>query len=500
MELEKAKELFKKTNAEINAYNHALGVLFYDQDTVAPKNASQGFEVTMGIMSEIIYKLSVNPEHMEVIETLFARKDELDLITRREVEEEYRSIQYMKNIPMNEYTEYSTLLAKARDKWVEAKQNNQYELFEPYLAKIVEFNIKFAEYQNSGLSPYDYWLNEYERGASTKVLDEFFAKLRTAIVPMIDEIMSHGRKINTSFIEIPYPIPVQRKLSDYIMKVMSINPDDCTIGEVEHPYTTNFNKHDVRITTHYHENYVASSMYSVIHEGGHALYELNTGDELIGSPLAGGASMGIHESQSRFFENIIGRSEAFINHVFPEIKRLFPDQLKDVTAHDFYLAVNKAEPSLIRTEADELTYCLHIMVRYELEKRLMDGTISTKELPAEWNRLYKEYLGVDVPSDTEGVLQDSHWSGGSIGYFPSYALGSAYSVQIYSSMKKEIDVEQLVSEGKISEIVEWLTDKIYRFGCIKTPAELIQNACGTEFDADYYIDYLTNKFKEIYNI
>lgn len=500
MELQKAKELFKKTNAELNAYNHALGVMYYDQDTAAPKNSSAGFASTMGIMSEITYKLTVNDERIETVETLYAHKDELDVITRREVEEEHRNMMFMKNIPMSEYTEYSTLLAEARDKWVEAKQKNEYDLFEPYLARIVEFQKKFADYQHSELSPYDFWLNEYERGASIKMLDEFFGKLRNAIVPLIAKVMTEGRKIDTSFIEKAYSIPTQRLLSDYIMKVMSINRDDCTIGEVEHPYTTNFNKHDVRITTHYHENAVISNMYSVIHEGGHALYELNTSDELIGSPLASGASMGIHESQSRFFENIIGRSKAFINYVFPEIKGMFPEQLKDVDENQFYLAVNKAEPSLIRTEADELTYCLHIMVRYELEKRLMNGSLTTKELPKEWNRLYKEYLGVDVPSDSEGVLQDSHWSGGSIGYFPSYALGSAYGAQIYSSMKKEIDVDKLVSEGKISEIVAWLTEKIYKFGCVKTPAELIMNACGEEFNADYYVEYLTNKFKEIYNI
>lgn len=241
-------------------------------------------------------------------------------------------------------------------------------------------------------------------------------------------------------------------------------------------------------------------MYSVIHEGGHALYELNTGDDLIGSPLATGSSLGIHESQSRFYENIIGRSEAFIEYVFPEMKKLFPEQLEGVTAHDFYLAVNKSEPSLIRTEADEVTYCLHIMVRYELEKRLMDGSLTTKELPAEWNRLYKEYLGVDVPSDTEGVLQDSHWSGGSIGYFPSYALGSAYGAQIYHHMKKELDIDKLVSEGRIPEITAWLTDKIYKYGKVKKPDELIMNACGEKFNADYYVNYLKEKYEKIYNL
>ena len=500
MEIKEALELFKKDNAVQQAYSHALGVLYYDQDTVAPKNSAAGFASTMGIMSEIMYKLQVSDDHIETVMTLHDNMDQLDTITRREVEEEYRSFNFMKNIPMDEYTAYSKLLAESQGIWQEAKVTDNYALFEPYLAKLIEYTKKFAEYQNSGLSNYNFWLNEFERGISTEMLDNFFGKLKNAIVPLIREIKERGRKIDTSFIEVPYSIPTQKLFSDYLMKVMSINPDDCIIGEVEHPFTTNYNKHDVRITTHYYENSVASSMYSVIHEGGHALYELNTGDDLIGSPLAGGASMGIHESQSRFFENLIGRSEAFIEYIFPKMKELFPEQLKKVSAHDFYLAVNRAEPSLIRTEADELTYCLHIMVRYDIEKQLIDGSLTTKDIPAEWKRLYKEYLGVDVPSDREGALQDSHWSGGSFGYFPSYALGSAYGAQILYHIKKELDVDKLVSEGKISDIVAWLTDKIYKYGRVMTPAEIIENACGESFNPDYYIDYLTEKFRKIYEL
>lgn len=500
MELTTAIEKFKKSNEVMKAYSHTLGVLYYDHDTVAPKNSAEGFANTMGVMSEIIYKLTVDEEHLEVIEFLNQHKSELDEITRREVEEAHKEIEFTKNIPMNEYTEYRTTLALAQGVWEEAKNTNNYDLFEPYLAKIVEFNKKFAAYQHSDKSCYNYWLNEFESGISTEQLDVFFDKLRKTIVPLLEEIQKRGRKIDSSFLELDYPIPVQREFSDYLMKVMSINPDDCIIGEVEHPFTTNFNKHDVRITTHYYENAVASSMYSVIHEGGHALYELNTGDDLLSSPLAGGASMGIHESQSRFFENLIGRSENFINIIFPKMQQLFPEQLKDVSAHDFYLAVNKVEPSLIRTEADELTYCLHIMVRYEIEKQLMDGSLSTKEVPEMWNKLYKEYLGIDVPDDSQGALQDSHWSGGTLGYFPSYALGSAYGAQILYHMKKELDVDALVAEGKIETVVEWLTDKIYKYGMLKKPDELIMNACGEEFNPDYYIDYLTEKFKKIYEL
>ena len=332
------------------------------------------------------------------------------------------------------------------------------------------------------------------------MLDAFFKRIREALVPIIKRISEKGELFRTDFMNEKCPIELQRKLSDYIMEVMHIIRDDCSIGETEHPFTTHFNKHDVRITTHYHEDSVVSNMYSVIHEGGHALYELNTGDELIGSTIASGTSMSIHESQSRFFENIIGRSEEFCELIFPKIKELFPVQFDGVTARDFYLAVNKAEPSLIRTEADELTYSLHIMIRYELEKKMMRGEIEVKDVPKEWNRLYKEYLGVDVPDDRKGVLQDMHWFGGMLGYFPSYALGSAYGAQMLHHMKKELDFSSLVRENRLDVIIGWLTERIYKYGMLLGPNEIIMNTCGEPFDPDYYVNYLTEKMTDIYGL
>ena len=342
---------------------------------------------------------------------------------------------------------------------------------------------------------------------STKSLDTtlYFITDSTCVpeerfLPVVEAVVQKGPVVDDAFLTKRFSLEKQRKLSDRLMAVLTIDRDHCNIGEVEHPFTTNFSKDDVRITTHYHEKAFASSMYSVIHEGGHALYELHIGDDIKYSPLGGGASMSIHESQSRFYENIIGRSEAFLTYILPDIRKLGPKALKSVSAHDFYLAVNKSEPSLIRTEADELTYSFHIMIRYELEKQLIAGTLAVKDLPAAWNKLYKEYLGVDVPNDTQGVLQDSHWSGGSFGYFPSYALGSAYGAQMLKVMERDLPVWELVAKGDLKPIVAWLTERIYQYGRLLKPNELILKACEAPFDPRYYVDYLKDKYTRVYGL
>lgn len=499
MKKEDALAKLKEYEAKSFALGHAMGLLYYDGATTAPKDAVKARVHSLGTISGMAYDLTTSPETVEMLEALIGVKDELDEITRRKVTELYRDYDRTRKIPADEYVEYQRLVSEADSVWHDAKAKNDYSIFEPYLQEIFDTTKKIALYMEPDKKPYETMLDMYERGLDEKTCDEFFASLRRDLVPLISKVKANASAVDNTPLKGDFPIEIQRKFSDFVMGLMKIDRNRCIIGETEHPFTTNFSKYDVRITTNYHADMFASSLYSVVHEGGHALYELHTSDKLAFSALGTGVSMAIHESQSRFYENIIGRSREFCALIFPWLRKNFAPRLDGVSEDEFYRMINKSEPSLIRTEADELTYPLHIMIRYELEKKMFAGEITAKELPAEWNRLYKEYLGVDVPSDTEGVLQDSHWSNGNIGYFPSYAIGSAYGAQYLHEMEKDFDVYGSLSEGSTEKINAWLEDKIWKYGCMKDPVELFESVCG-KFDPSYYVKYLEKKFGEIYHL
>ena len=497
MTVNEALSALAELESTLRAYNHALGCLNYDGETVAPRNSAPARGETMAFLSGVIHDRVTEARTGEIIDTLLAEKDSLELKDRRRLELLKKDRDELTLIPADEYMAYQQLLAESMQVWHDAKLSSDYASYAPYLEKIVAYNRRLAQRKDPSKPAYDVLLDNYEEGLTHETLDPFFALLRGELTPVILEVAKRPRP-DVSFLHQPYPIHLQRKFTDRVMQIMGISRDDCAVGETEHPFTEGFNKHDVRITTHYHEDSVLSNLYSVVHEGGHALYELGVGDELQGTWLAGGSSMSIHESQSRFYENLIGRSHAFCEALLPELRALFPAQLEGVDVDTLYRAANLAEPSLIRTEADELTYSIHVMIRYELEKAMIAGDLQTGDIPGEWNRMYREYLGVEVPDDRRGCLQDSHWSFGAIGYFPSYALGSAYGVQMLERMEQEVDVWGAARRGDLRPITAWLGEKIHRYGQLLTPAQLLESACGGPFDPNRYVNYLKKKYGELY--
>lgn len=498
MDVKTAFQRLAELQKRAHAFSHAMGVLYYDGATVAPEMSAIGRGETLAVLSGDMYELTCGEEFKSLIDFLALHTDELDKEQARQVELLKDGYDRTACIPKEEYLEYTRLVNDAEAAWHKAKPANDFSLFAPYLEKLVDYNRRFALYYKPENDPYATMLDSFEKGITVEALDNFFALLRQKLVPVIHAI-GKAEPVKDAFLYGDFPLEKQRELSDRVMEMMGIDRARCSIGETLHPFTTEFNVNDVRITTNYKKDNFADSMYSVIHEGGHALYELGGNPDFDGTALAGGTSLGVHESQSRFYENIVGRSKGFCACVLPAVKELFP-QMADVNEEDFYRAINVSRPSLIRTAADELTYPLHIMVRYEIEKKLISGQLEVRDLPAEWNRMYLEYLGVEVPDDEHGCLQDSHWSGGSFGYFPSYALGSAYAAQYAHVMNEEVGLDKCLEKGDLAPVTEWLRENIHQYASLYDPSDIVKMACRGDFDPNYYVDYLVNKFSAVYNL
>ena len=479
------------------AYRHASCIMAYDGMTAAPRNAAKGAAQTSALLAAEERALTDNDAYAELCRRVFS-DGEADALTRVEAERELRRVERSRRVPARLHAEFKRLTAEGFAKWQEAKAKDDHAVFAPCLDAIFAAAAEIASCAAPEKEPYAYWLDENEEGMTPERLDSFFGLIKRETVPLIKRIAELPKPEN-GFLHRYYPKAEQAELSRELMELMCIDPARGSLGEAEHPYTTFVSRDDVRMTTHYFERSLTANMFSILHEGGHATYELNIARELSGSPLAHGASAGLHESQSRFFENIIGRSRAFSGLIFPRLKARFPGQLAGVTEEEYFRAVNRVEPTLKRTEADELTYCLHVMIRCELERRMITGELSAAELPGEWNALYEKYLGITPPTDREGCLQDMHWGSGLIGYFPTYALGNAYGAQIAAAMREELDVDALVAKGRLGDIIAWLTERVYRFGGTKRPAEILASF-GGGFEPGHYVSYLSEKYRAVYGL
>lgn len=483
-----------------SALQTALTLLEWDNETLAPEDAMDKTAKSIGILSEEVYHCLVNEEVPALLKNL-KNADDLTDTQAAIVRVLCRDLEKLEKISAKEQREYSELVSRSGIVWQKAKTEDDFELFAPYLEKV----ISAVKKRNSCLRKeeqklYDISLDEYEEGFFMEQLDDFFAKLKETIVPLLARIQSSKVKIDTDFIHRKYDIEKQKQFNRWLAEYLGFDLKKGVIGESEHPFTTNLHNSDVRITTHYYEDNLISAVFSTIHETGHALYEMHVPDEMTQTPVGAGASCGMHESQSRLMENMVGRSRDFWEPVFGKLKETFPEQLFDVDLDKFVRAVNCVTADLIRTESDELTYCLHIMVRYEAEKKLFEEDYPVHELPKLWNQLYQEYLGVMPDSNRNGVLQDVHWSGGMFGYFPSYALGNAFAAQLYHKMEQEMDVAYALRCGQVSKITDWLKDHVHRYGASKPAAEILKLATGEEFNPVYYVNYLKEKYTRLYEL
>ncbi len=490
---------FKSYMMDIEYLSSAISTLYWDSRVSMPKKGAPYRAEMLGYLSAEMYKRQTSPEINDYI-NFFLDNHADDDIVRATADRAKKEYDRSTLVPEDRYRDFVIACSESESAWELAKEKSDYNVFKPHLKKLIDFNREFVGYWGFDDSRYDKLLDLYEPGITVKKLDVIFGALKDAIIVLLDKIKSRGSKTNNDFLHSDYPLEAQQRLCRSVLEKMGYDFEAGRLDVSVHPFTDTLGSHDVRITTHYYIKEFQSALFSCIHEGGHAIYEQNVSDKLIGTMLKTGTSMGIHESQSRLYENIIGRSRAFWTHFYPETQSCFP-QFQNVPLDTFYKAINQVQPSLIRIEADELTYSLHIIIRYELEKAIFNGDAGINELKVLWNKKYKEYLGVEPKNDAEGIMQDMHWSSGSFGYFPSYALGNLYGAQFINQLKKDMpDYEQRIEGGDLMSLNGWLKDNIHQHGSVYLPDELLRRVTGEDLSATYYIDYLNDKYGEIYNL
>ncbi len=499
--MSKAYEQLQTYLERAQAFQTAMVLFEWDNETLAPKEAGPYTSKMIGAISGEYYRVITDEEMKRLIKEC-QKDDSLSQVEAAIVREAAEEMEQIDCIPADEYRAFAQLCSQATRIWAKAKKDKDFQEFAPTLKKVLDYQKRFASYRaKEGQKLYDVMLDNYEKGFDMETLDQFFQVLKDRLVPFLKKLTDSGVSIDDSFLTGDYPEEKQEKIGRYLAEYVGFDFDKGVMAVSAHPFTTNLHNHDVRITTAYNEH-VDDSIFSVIHESGHGIYELGIPDQLTQTLVGQGTSMGMHESQSRFFENIIGRSQAFWKPVYGRLQEIFPEQLGGISLEQFVKAINKVTPSLIRTQADELTYSLHVLIRYEIEKMLVEEDLDVEKLPEIWAHKYQEYLGVRPKDVSEGVLQDIHWSQGSFGYFPSYALGSAFGAQLYAYMKKIMDFEGLLEKGQegIAVIRRFLRENIHQYGKLKTSRQILKDVTGEDFNPQYYIDYLTEKYGNIYGI
>jgi carboxypeptidase Taq len=491
-------EVYKNKMELIADVKYASAVLQWDQETYLPPNGAKFRGKQLSTLSEISHRMFSDEELGKVLGEL--KSQELPLIQKRNIERTHED--YIKNKKYSSafVRQLSEQINRTFHSWIEARRKNSFAVYEKTLDELIQLKRQEAEILGYENHPYNALLDEYEKGCTVELLDGTFRNMLPTLLELLQRIAA-SKQVDDSFLRQQYPKQQQWEWGMGLIKDLQF---DFTSGRQdisEHPFSTSFNSRDVRITTRIDENDFGNMTWSCIHETGHALYEQGLAEEQYGLPLGEACSYSIHESQSRLWENNVGRSLAFWKYQYPRLQQRFPQQLSQVSSEDFYKGINKVQPSFIRTEADEITYHFHVYIRYELEKNLIDKTLQAADIPAFWNENYNKLLGVNVPDDKRGCLQDVHWSHGSFGYFPTYSLGSFYAAQFFTTASEQVKgLEDSISRGEYLPLLEWLRSKIHRHGRFFTSEELCMEVTGRTLDVTYFVNYLLHKYVSIYNL
>jgi len=499
--------VLKNIDNEILLLSHTSAILGWDQETYMPQNSVEERSSQLALLSALIHERITS----EGISSIFKGiKNFEDINFEKNVSEHER---YFTRKIFNTYKKQSLLpvaLVKELSKqtsislhtWAKAKQDNNYKSFKPELEKTISLLKQKAECYGYAETPYNALLDEYEKGSTASQLDKIFNDVETRVKKLLDKISLSGHGAgdagsnSDSLLHGKFDTEKQDAIGRKVLEWLGFDFKSGRMDISSHPFTTTLGFSDIRITTHYRKDYFPAGLYSIIHEAGHALYEMGFSEEFKGTSLCEAVSLGIHESQSRFWENIVGRGKGFAKFFWPVFCSYFAEAGKNRTHEDFFIAVNKVKPSLIRINADEVTYNLHIIIRYRLEKLLVEDKLTADDLPEAWNALYKELLGLKPDSDSTGVLQDIHWSMGAIGYFPTYVLGNLYAAQFTATMEKQTgNIDTLVGSGNFKVILDWLRNNIHKHGALYTPDELVKKVTDLPLDPSYFLDYLDKKME-----
>ena len=470
-------------------------LLYWDQQVLMPSGGGGARANQLAALEKISHELLTAPAFLSALEKAEAQDQD-----RRYVQAVRRAYDLAAKLPSRLVEEKARVQAMAVEAWTEAKKSGQFSVFLPHLKEVFRLTREVADHRGYKAHPYDALIDEYEPGMDTAQVEGLFNGILPSLVKLVQGIAA-AKPLPRKVLQQSFPLAGQHLFSRYLLEQIGFNFERGRLDQSTHPFCASSTSADVRLTDRLDENLVTMSIFGSLHEGGHGLYEQGSPPEWNGTPLGGGCSLGIHESQSRLYENFVGRSLPFWKAHFPKMRSLFPDQLWGYEVEDFYRAINHVQPSFVRVEADEVTYTLHIVMRFEMERDMIAGTLDPADVPEVWKDKMEKYLGIRPASDRQGCLQDIHWSDGLIGYFPTYSLGNLVAAQLWSKLRQDLpQLDEQLAQGNCCSLLGWLRDNVHRHASALTPNEVIRGACGQDLNHQPFLDYLWDKFGGLYGL